>query len=143
MSICVICYCVSFMVLLFFFVFKQKTAYEIRISDWSSDVCSSDLNRLKSTELRTFERDGPWTTTQTTTYLAPCFGDFDNSVSIWSHAPPRPPAFSPSPAPRDTFGRIAQLPLKGFPNIPISEPFKSNDWLDLPNGDNYANHHGQ
>src|SRR3546814_1546656 len=25
------------------FVFKQKTAYELRISDWSSDVCSSDL----------------------------------------------------------------------------------------------------
>src|SRR3546814_5818904 len=29
---------------LFFFFFKQKTAYEMRISDWSSDVCSSDLN---------------------------------------------------------------------------------------------------
>src|SRR3546814_4011644 len=30
--------------LLFFFFFKQKTAYEMRISDWSSDVCSSDLS---------------------------------------------------------------------------------------------------
>src|SRR3546814_5585456 len=29
-----------------FFFFKQKTAYEMRISDWSSDVCSSDLGRL-------------------------------------------------------------------------------------------------
>src|SRR3546814_2702103 len=29
-----------------FFVFKQKTAYEMRISDWSSDVCSSDLVAL-------------------------------------------------------------------------------------------------
>src|SRR3546814_6903879 len=28
-----------------FFFFKQKTAYEMRISDWSSDVCSSDLAR--------------------------------------------------------------------------------------------------
>src|SRR3546814_2521694 len=28
-----------------FFCFKQKTAYEMRISDWSSDVCSSDLYR--------------------------------------------------------------------------------------------------
>src|SRR3546814_3603334 len=28
------------------FFFKQKTAYEMRISDWSSDVCSSDLHRL-------------------------------------------------------------------------------------------------
>src|SRR3546814_17158094 len=31
------------MVFVFFFFFKQKTAYEMRISDWSSDVCSSDL----------------------------------------------------------------------------------------------------
>src|SRR3546814_2916792 len=30
-------------VVLVFFFFKQKTAYEMRISDWSSDVCSSDL----------------------------------------------------------------------------------------------------
>src|SRR3546814_10207601 len=29
--------------LFLFFFFKQKTAYEVRISDWSSDVCSSDL----------------------------------------------------------------------------------------------------
>src|SRR3546814_3817108 len=33
-----------------FFFFKQKTAYEMRISDWSSDVCSSDLPVLR--ELR-------------------------------------------------------------------------------------------
>src|SRR3546814_4363769 len=32
--------CLYFVV---FFFFKQKTAYEMRISDWSSDVCSSDL----------------------------------------------------------------------------------------------------
>src|SRR3546814_4734236 len=31
------------MCVLIFFFFKQKTAYEMRISDWSSDVCSSDL----------------------------------------------------------------------------------------------------
>src|SRR3546814_9515232 len=36
MSICV-CGCSAY------FFFKQKTAYEMRISDWSSDVCSSDL----------------------------------------------------------------------------------------------------
>src|SRR3546814_3296654 len=29
-----------------FFFFKQKTAYEMRISDWSSDVCSSDLDSI-------------------------------------------------------------------------------------------------
>src|SRR3546814_15185282 len=32
-----------FVCISFFFFFKQKTAYEMRISDWSSDVCSSDL----------------------------------------------------------------------------------------------------
>src|SRR3546814_4710062 len=35
-DVCILCVC-------FFFFFKQKTAYEMRISDWSSDVCSSDL----------------------------------------------------------------------------------------------------
>src|SRR3546814_18537547 len=35
--------------MLIFFFFKQKTAYEMRISDWSSDVCSSDLRTSNST----------------------------------------------------------------------------------------------
>src|SRR3546814_3717249 len=34
------------MLCVFFFFFKQKTAYEMRISDWSSDVCSSDLQQV-------------------------------------------------------------------------------------------------
>src|SRR3546814_8019839 len=44
--LCVVLYC--------FFFFKQKTAYEMRISDWSSDVCSSDL--LAQRMLRRVER---------------------------------------------------------------------------------------
>src|SRR3546814_6641212 len=45
--------CVDFLlgyevVIVFFFFFKQKTAYDMRISDWSSDVCSSDLNGYRS-----------------------------------------------------------------------------------------------
>src|SRR3546814_5491148 len=36
--------CISLLI----FFFKQKTAYEVRISDWSSDVCSSDLNIARS-----------------------------------------------------------------------------------------------
>src|SRR3546814_9908883 len=41
-------FCCLFVILCFliFFFFKQKTAYEMRISDWSSDVCSSDLHAL-------------------------------------------------------------------------------------------------
>src|SRR3546814_8378870 len=33
------------------FFFKQKTAYEMRISDWSSDVCSSDLDHAETTNI--------------------------------------------------------------------------------------------
>src|SRR3546814_5235671 len=39
---------------MFVFFFKQKTAYEMRISDWSSDVCSSDLLSVESED--TFTR---------------------------------------------------------------------------------------
>src|SRR3546814_4259761 len=43
MSLCVYC---------LFFFFKQKTAYEMRISDWSSDVCSSDLRPFERADAR-------------------------------------------------------------------------------------------
>src|SRR3546814_1386539 len=43
MSIIVSCVDLCF----YIFFFKQKTAYEMRISDWSSDVCSSDLEQLE------------------------------------------------------------------------------------------------
>src|SRR3546814_7838692 len=48
------------MSLVFFcvFFFKHKTAYEMRISDWSSDLCSSDLNPLHR-RLYRFLRTGP------------------------------------------------------------------------------------
>src|SRR3546814_9045760 len=39
-----------------FFFFKQKTAYEMRISDWSSDVCSSDLILFWRKGLAAFEQ---------------------------------------------------------------------------------------
>src|SRR3546814_17678272 len=50
------------------FIFKQKTAYELRISDWSSDVCSSDLappglesaRRCNLSERRLPPADGRW-----------------------------------------------------------------------------------
>src|SRR3546814_3364612 len=45
-----------------FFFFKHKTAYEMRISDWSSDVCSSDLNddrnRRYSDQDASYDRHG-------------------------------------------------------------------------------------
>src|SRR3546814_5128046 len=44
-------------VCVFFFCFKQKTAYEMRISDWSSDVCSSDLSRTAGI-IESLKQDG-------------------------------------------------------------------------------------
>src|SRR3546814_5482530 len=40
-----------------FFFFKQKTAYEMRISDWSSDVCSSDLKVAVDDVIAVIETD--------------------------------------------------------------------------------------
>src|SRR3546814_2367051 len=40
------CYLLFLCFLVVVFFFKQKTAYELRISDWSSDVCSSDLQAV-------------------------------------------------------------------------------------------------
>src|SRR3546814_9204426 len=56
---------------LFFFFFKQKTAYEMRISDWSSDVCSSDLLPGLHAALQ----------------LPPLFGG--RSGPLWRSQPPR------------------------------------------------------
>src|SRR3546814_3495061 len=47
--------------LLFFCFFKQKTAYELRISDWSSDVCSSDLASNANPTLSEYFAGGDYT----------------------------------------------------------------------------------
>src|SRR3546814_5614882 len=67
----------SVLTLLFFF-FKQKTAYEMRISDWSSDVCSSDLpyraHPLKAAAYRTRRAEAlgiEWTQAPIATSSAP------------------------------------------------------------------------
>src|SRR3546814_4246179 len=44
--------------MLVFFFFKQKTAYEMRISDWSSDVCSSDLPFRDTRSVRRIQEHG-------------------------------------------------------------------------------------
>src|SRR3546814_9469607 len=43
-----------------FFFFKQKTAYEMRISDWSSDVCSSDLQSARPKSCCALTRAWSW-----------------------------------------------------------------------------------
>src|SRR3546814_2393134 len=51
-------------ILCVFFFFKQKTAYEMRISDWSSDVCSSDLKLLWARGMTSLQRRSPAATTR-------------------------------------------------------------------------------
>src|SRR3546814_7841299 len=46
----------EYLLLSCFFFFKQKTAYEMRISDWSSDVCSSDLGGPSALKAYVFPR---------------------------------------------------------------------------------------
>ena len=47
MSSMLVSLCFFVLVFVFFFFFKQKTAYEMCGRDWSSDVCSSDLSRIR------------------------------------------------------------------------------------------------
>src|SRR3546814_4988575 len=61
--IVVLCRCCVDVVVFCFFFFKQKTAYEMRISDWSSDVCSSDLMLARfsvMTRLKEHENSDPY-----------------------------------------------------------------------------------
>src|SRR3546814_3504047 len=50
-------YVVCYVLIWFVFFFKQKTAYEMRISDWSSDVCSSDLGEAAIADRRAGPHD--------------------------------------------------------------------------------------
>src|SRR3546814_4933348 len=67
-----ICCCVFF--------FKQKTAYEMRISDWSSDVCSSDLVAL--TDETSFAGDLEWDSLTVMDFVAEVEDSFDIIISM-------------------------------------------------------------
>src|SRR3546814_6334580 len=67
----------------FHFFFKQKTAYEMRISDWSSDVCSSDLRAAAAPSNWWFADRRRWRHARAMTMIDP-----DGSVYIGSSAKP-------------------------------------------------------
>src|SRR3546814_7692425 len=76
-----------------FFFFKQKTAYEMRISDWSSDVCSSDLQLPRG--LREKTMSWPWRSLRNQSLqrvILPTFGSAVLATSIVSAI--RPAVFS-------------------------------------------------
>src|SRR3546814_4174520 len=72
----------------FCFFFKQKTAYEMRISDWSSDVCSSDLY-IAQVVNHARQRDAPESKIIPVTVVAPARGSPDDSGGV--AAPGRAP----------------------------------------------------
>src|SRR3546814_4953622 len=67
-----------------FFFFKQKTAYEMRISDWSSDVCSSDL----TTTVRCWMLGRRWPTRRSQCRAHHAERKFLMSVSTRKHTAP-------------------------------------------------------
>src|SRR3546814_5874933 len=70
------------------FFFKQKTAYEMRISDWSSDVCSSDLRRPRTRGPAGSRRRGPdmGTASLASADEAPRFYDLDEHPHPEGHS---------------------------------------------------------
>src|SRR3546814_5592432 len=94
----------------FFFFFKQKTAYEMRISDWSSDVCSSDLMRNTHLPARVSEPHSE------TAYTTDCALDFmrKRGAQPWalhlSYVKPHWPYMAPDPYHR-MYGSDQCLPV--------------------------------
>src|SRR3546814_9749755 len=77
-----------FLFILCFFFFKQKTAYEMRISDWSSDVCSSDLDEADAagiTKLRHVRSAEEKRTAEEIANRTPC-EDFDRFKPLFEQA---------------------------------------------------------
>src|SRR3546814_7925988 len=71
------------------FFFKQKTAYEMRISDWSSDVCSSDLQAMPRDFQFTACRGARFLSppNNISSFIAATFGERDcNIVRFWQRA---------------------------------------------------------
>src|SRR3546814_5959156 len=68
--------------MLFIFLFKQKTAYEMRISDWSSDVCSSDLDLIDLQSSVPSLRVGQLQSSANTNFIIRGFGNGANNAGI-------------------------------------------------------------
>src|SRR3546814_14009821 len=97
------------------FFFKQKTAYEMRISDWSSDVCSSDLPTLHPA-LRLRRREDETTASYPKADSRPTQCPVPPSPSIFFDWPPINPGNHPSRRDR----RLAFLPSRFWPLFPFT-----------------------
>src|SRR3546814_6896652 len=92
---------------MFFFFFKQKTAYELRISDWSSDVCSSDVMLAPPITVTPPQEGGAAGSRLQVTYI-------DETLRPPSPAPAPPPRPEPArkrPAPTAPASRVHANPV--------------------------------
>src|SRR3546814_10193666 len=100
-----------------FFFFKQKTAYEMRISDWSSDVCSSDLQPLlsDSPSTATTGLERPWQRRDIPDRQRVVLARAGRlpHFARWRHA-----AFSDRAAPGSSVAAVPACPRPGEPGLP-------------------------
>src|SRR3546814_7533833 len=116
--------CVVYCVFCVFFFFKQKTAYEMRISDWSSDVCSSDLPAARATPPRPAAMVGAGSVSLPRLYAADAADPIDvpartapSAAPPSARAPPTaaPPASMAMPAAPTVVPSAAPAPSWGAP----------------------------
>src|SRR3546814_18520836 len=118
------------------FFFKQKTAYEMRISDWSSDVCSSDLLRRIQPDHR-IELRGGGQPRLAARHRAPGWhacptASLDLSPRMTSRCPRVSDLEGAPPAPASTRSKISSPPASTLaspsmllpPSIPIPSPLR-------------------
>src|SRR3546814_17692605 len=108
MGVLVYCFCLFF---------KQKTAYEMRSSDWSSDVCSSDLwhrssasPALPASPRAKRRRRGSRSTSYSSKRIALLFGLFEGRNDSQLSFLPHPAKFFRTKDPCDTCGAILDAP---------------------------------
>src|SRR3546814_8733928 len=108
---------------LFVFFFKQKTAYEMRISDWSSDVCSSDL-------FKSIEKTGAnsYRVTETCSEGGAAWGTEEHiSTNVSTYEIPNNTSFTTkSDSGWESSARYC-------PQSSLPEPWRNNDIADLIN----------
>src|SRR3546814_2686600 len=131
--------CVTILVcrFVFFFVFKEKTDYEMRISDWSSDVCSSDL--MKGLEVEAIVNPIDSLT------LSASFGLLDSGYKS-GDCPANPADIPTFPAQLGSCvvssGGPVSVGGNPFPYAAKSSASFAADWVPLDDGDNKLTIHG-
>src|SRR3546814_8325549 len=98
------------------FFFKQKTAYEMRISDWSSDVCSSDLREFRRTVLFLVQRRRRTGNPQ----IHGLFGAVEKTRTSTAFRPQRPQRCASTSSATTAHKRMPGKPASGRP-VPLAK----------------------